>query len=192
MSNNSASTLIYGSPILMGDNTIPGLEIPKEIKAAIPHIFKVCKDFGLDFYETVIEFLTYDDISEIAAYGGFPVRYPHWSFGMEYEELSKGYEYGQHRIFEMVVNTNPCYLYCLDSDTYTDNVTVIAHALGHNDFFKNNLWFQPTSQNMMNEFGNHRARIIRYMQRWGRKTLFSFSHALYIDLLYYLFVYSSS
>lgn len=171
---SSASTLIYGSPILMGNNTIPGLEIPKEIKAAIPHIFQVCRDFGLDFYETVVEFLTYDDISEIAAYGGFPVRYPHWSFGMEYEELSKGYEFGQHRIFEMVVNTNPCYLYCLDSNTYTDNVTVIAHALGHNDFFKNNLWFHPTSQNMMNEFGNHRSRIMRYMQRWGKENVGSF------------------
>jgi stage V sporulation protein R len=27
----------------------------------------------------------------IAAYGGFPTRYPHWRFGMEYEQLSKGY-----------------------------------------------------------------------------------------------------
>lgn len=171
---SSASTLIYGSPILMGNNTIPGLEVPKEIKAAIPHIFKVCKDFGLDFYETVVEFLTYDDISEIAAYGGFPVRYPHWQWGMEYEELSKGYEFGQHRIFEMVVNTNPCYIYCLDSNTYTDNITVIAHALGHNDYFKNNIWFHPTSQNMMNEFGNHRSRIIRYMQRWGKETVGQF------------------
>jgi stage V sporulation protein R len=171
---SSATTLIYGSPILMGNNTIPGVEIPKEIKAAIPHIFKVCKDFGLDYYKTVIEFLTYDDISEIAAYGGFPVRYPHWSFGMEYEELSKGYEFGQHRIFEMVVNTDPCYLYCLDSNTYTDNVTVIAHALGHNDFFKNNLWFAPTCKNMMNDFGNHRSRIVRYMQRWGKETVGSF------------------
>jgi stage V sporulation protein R len=171
---SSASTLIYGSPLLMGNNTIPGLEVPKEIKAAIPHIFKVCKDFGLDYYETIVEFLTYDDISEVAAYGGFPVRYPHWQWGMEYEELSKGYEFGYHRIFEMVVNTCPCYIYCLDSNTYTDNVTVIAHALGHNDFFKNNIWFHPTSQNMMNEFGNHRSRILRYMQRWGREAVGQF------------------
>lgn len=171
---SSVSTLYYGSPILMGDNTIPGIPIPKEIRAAIPHIFKVCKDFGLDYYETVVEFLTYDEISEVAAYGGFPVRYPHWQWGMEYEELSKGYEFGQHRIFEMVVNTNPCYIYCLDSNTYTDNITVIAHALGHNDFFKNNIWFHPTSQNMMNEFGNHRSRIMRYMQRWGRENVSQF------------------
>ncbi len=33
------------------------------------------------------------EMNEIAAYGGFPNRYPHWRFGMEYERLAKGYEY---------------------------------------------------------------------------------------------------
>jgi stage V sporulation protein R len=28
-------------------------------------------------------------MNEIAAYGGFPNRYPHWRFGMEYEQLSQ-------------------------------------------------------------------------------------------------------
>jgi len=36
--------------------------------------------------------LSYDHMNEIAAYGGFPNRYPHWRFGMEYERLSKSYE----------------------------------------------------------------------------------------------------
>jgi stage V sporulation protein R len=37
----------------------------------------------------------------------FPTRYPHWSFGMEYDRLSKGYGYGLSKIYEMVVNTDP-------------------------------------------------------------------------------------
>jgi stage V sporulation protein R len=65
-------------------------------------------------------------------------------------------------------NTNPCYLYCLDSNSFVDHVTVIAHATGHNDFFKNNVHFSQTSQNMMNELANHGSRIRRYMSEWGK------------------------
>ena len=34
--------------------------------------------------------LDYEEMNEVAAYGGFPTRYPHWRFGMEYEQLTKG------------------------------------------------------------------------------------------------------
>ena len=99
----------WGSPLLMGDNTTPGLQIPEEIKKIMPDIFKAVRDFGLDFYPTVVQMLTYDEISEVAAYGGFPVRFPHWKWGMEYNELQQGYEHGMHRIYEMVVNClHPC------------------------------------------------------------------------------------
>ena len=94
----------WGSPLLMGDNTTPGLQLPEEIKKVIPDIFKAVREFGLDFYPTVVQMLTYDEISEVAAYGGFPVRFPHWKWGMEYNELQQGYEHGMHRIYEMVVN----------------------------------------------------------------------------------------
>lgn len=94
----------HGASLLAGDSTTPGVQIPDELKKVIPDIFKACKEYGLDFYPTVIQMLSYDEISEIAAYGGFPVRYPHWQWGMEYEELQRGYQYGMHRIYEMVVN----------------------------------------------------------------------------------------
>lgn len=163
------SQLMQSPTLLMGDNTIPGVKIPKEILVKIPGILQACRDFGLDFYDTIVEFLTYDEISEVAAYGGFPVRYPHWQFGEQYEDLSKGYQHGMHRIYEMVINTSPCYIYCLDSNTVVDHVTVIAHATGHNDFFKNNVFFGQTSQNMMNELANHGSRIRRYMSEWGKE-----------------------
>ena len=98
---------MLGSPVLMGDKTIPGVPMPENLKKLLPEIYKKVSDFGCDFYPTVVEMLTYDEISEIAAYGGFPVRYPHWKWGMEYEELQRGYMHGMHKIYEMVVNTNP-------------------------------------------------------------------------------------
>jgi len=182
--SNKTNQFMHGSSLLIGDNTIPGLKIPEELRVLIPDIIKECRDFGLDFYPTVVQMLTYDEISEVAAYGGFPVRFPHWKWGMEYEELQRGYEHNNYRIYELVINTSPCYIYCLDSNTLVDNVTVISHALGHNDFFKNNIYFSPTSQNMMNELANHGTRIRRYMARWGKEKVTEFiDHCLRIETL---------
>jgi stage V sporulation protein R len=165
---------MHGSPILLGDNTVPGVQLSKELKELAPKILQACRDWGLDFYPTVVQLLTYDEISEIAAYGGFPVRFPHWSFGMEYEELQRGYEFGMHKIYEMVINTNPCYIYCLSSNTLVDHLTVIAHATGHNDFFKNNIHFSATDTNMLNKMANHGTRIRKYMARWGKERVTEF------------------
>ena len=163
-----------GSPLLMGDNRTPGLRLPADLEVLIPQIIKVCEGFGLDFYPIVVQKLTYDEISEVASYGGFPVRYPHWKWGMEYEELQRGYEHGMHKIYEMVINTNPCYIYCLDSNTLVDDVTVVGHAIGHNDFFKNNVFFRHTADNMMNQLANDASRIRRYISRWGKEKVTEF------------------
>jgi len=180
----SSSKFFRGAPLLIGDNTTPGVRIPDELMKLIPTIFQKVRDFGCDFYPTVVQMLTYDEISEIAAYDGFPVRFPHWKWGMEYEELQRGYEHGMHRIYEMVINNNPCYIYCLDSNTLVDHVTVIAHALGHNDFFKNNVFFSRTNMSMMDEFANHGTKIRRYMTRWGKERVIEFlDHVLRIETL---------
>src|SRR5919109_91430 len=68
---------------------------------------------------------------EIAGYGGFPTRYPHWSFGMQYEELKKGYEYGLSKIYEMVINNDPCYAYLMRCNHTVDQKLVMAHVYGH-------------------------------------------------------------
>lgn len=120
---------MMGSPVLMGDNRIPGVSIPEDLKKLLPEIFRKVSEFGCDFPPTVVEMLTYDEISEIAAYGGFPVRYPHWKWGMEYEELQRGYMHGQHRIYEMVVNC------CgLKTRILTDRGTVFAEDVKEGDF----------------------------------------------------------
>ena len=49
------------------------------------------REAGLDFFPVFFEVLDWKQMNEVAAYGGFPNRYPHWRFGMEYEQLSKSY-----------------------------------------------------------------------------------------------------
>jgi stage V sporulation protein R len=122
---------------------------------------------GLDFFPQVFEVCDYDTINILAAQGGFPSRYPHWKFGMDYDQLSKGYTYGLQKIYEMVINTNPCYAYLLQVNNWVDQKIVMAHVYGHNDFFKNNAWFANTDRKMMDVMANHGTKIRRYMERYG-------------------------
>lgn len=122
---------------------------------------------GLDFFPQVFEVCDYDTINILAAQGGFPSRYPHWKFGMDYDQLSKGYTYGLQKIYEMVINTNPCYAYLLQVNNWVDQKIVMAHVYGHNDFFKNNAWFSNTDRKMMDVMANHGTKIRRYMERYG-------------------------
>jgi stage V sporulation protein R len=86
---------------------------------------------------------------------------------MEFEELSKGYSYGLQKIYEMVINNNPCYAYLMRQNEMIDQKLVMAHVYGHCDFFKNNDWFAHTSRKMMDEMANHGTRVRRLMDEVG-------------------------
>jgi stage V sporulation protein R len=131
-------------------------------------------DYGLDFYPVVFEVCDYDTINILAAQGGFPSRYPHWRFGMEYDQLSKSYAYGLQKIYEMVINTDPCYAYLLNANHLVDQKLVMAHVYGHADFFKNNLWFKSTDRNMMDVMANHGTKVRRYMEKYGQDRVETF------------------
>ena len=65
-----------------------------ELQEIASNLAVIAKDAGLDFFTTSFELVDYQQLNEIAAYGGFPTRYPYWRFGMEYDRLSKSYTYG--------------------------------------------------------------------------------------------------
>jgi len=142
-------------------------KLPSDIAKQVKTIAAYAREEGLDFYETIFELLDFDEMNQVAAYGGFPQRYPHWRYGMEYERLRKQHSYGLSRIYEMVINTNPCYAYLLRDNQPVDHKTVIAHVYAHADFFKNNVWFEHTNRKMLDEMANHATRIRRYVDRFG-------------------------
>jgi len=151
--------------------------LPLEIARIQEQMEQRARDYGLDFFETIFEVLDYEEISMVAAYGGFPVRYPHWRFGAQFDELRKGYAYGLQKIYEMVINTDPCYAYLLACNALMDQKLVIAHVYGHCDFFKNNAWFAPTNRRMLDQMANHAARIERYIDRQGFEQVETFIDA---------------
>jgi stage V sporulation protein R len=152
-------------------STVNTHNLPADLRAIQLETEDHARAYGLDFYDTIFEVLDYDEISEIAAMGGFPTRYPHWRFGMEYQQLSKGYRYGLQKIYEMVINNDPCYAYLLRCNQLVDQKLVMAHVYGHNDFFKNNVWFSQTNRKMMDETANHGSRIRSYMERYSEDTV---------------------
>jgi stage V sporulation protein R len=148
--------------------------LPPHLQALKEEIEGYARDYGLDFYETIFEVVEGEDLNEIAAYGGFPTRYPHWSFGMSFEELKKGYDYGLSKIYEMVINNDPCYAYLMRCNHDVDQKLVMAHVYGHCDFFKNNAYFAHTSRKMMDEMANHGIRIRRYAEKHGEDEVEAF------------------
>ena len=149
-------------------------KLPAELQRWQGKIKDIAQKAGLDFYETIFEMLDFNQMNEVASYLGFPTRYPHWRFGMEYEEMQKGYSYGLHRIYEMVINNDPTYAYLLESNNLVDQKLVMAHVYAHVDFFKNNTWFSHTNRHMMDEMANHATRINRYIERYGIETVENF------------------
>ena len=147
-------------------------------------IAEVAREAGLDFFDTVFELVDYNQLNEVAAYGGFPTRYPHWRWGMEYERLSKTYKYGLSVIYELVINTNPSYAYLMRANPLVLQKTVIAHVYAHVDFFKNNYWFSKTNRKMLDQMANHASIVRRIIDDVGQDEVEDFiDHCLTLDNL---------
>jgi stage V sporulation protein R len=143
------------------------LPLSPELRSLQQEIEAHARSFGLDFFDTIYEVLDWEEINEVAAFGGYPARYPHWRFGMEYVELSRSYAYGLSKIYEMVINNDPTYAYLLAANHFVDQKLVMAHVCGHGDFFKHNFMFAGTNRKMLDEMANHSTRVRRYMERFG-------------------------
>ena len=146
----------------------------EQLAPIIRDIEEHARAYGLDFFPVIFEMLDDEQINMVASYGGFPTRYPHWRFGMQYEYMHKSYGYGLHKIYEMVINNNPCYAYLLNSNQLVDQKLVIGHVFAHCDFFKNNAYFRGTNRRMMDELANHGNRIHGYMARYGQNVVEDF------------------
>src|SRR5262245_9179182 len=153
------------------------MNLPAEIDRARQEIEGYARGFGLDFYDVVFEVLDYDQLNEVASYGGFPTRYPHWRFGMDYEELAKTYSYGLSKIYELVINNNPVYAYLMKANAPVEQKLVMAHVFGHADFFKNNLWFSKTNRRMIDAMANHATRVRSHIDRHGVENVEDFIDA---------------
>ncbi len=152
-----------------------------ELEKWIEIITEKAAEYGLDFYPTHFEVVPDHVIYELGSYG-LPARFSHWTFGRDYHRQKTSYEYGMSKIYEIVFNTDPCQAFLMDSNSMLSHKFVVAHVLGHNDFFKNNVYFDQTDRQMIEKVRLHGNRIRRYEEEFGALVVEEFlDAALSID-----------
>lgn len=122
--------------------------------------------YGLDFFDMRYEVCPPDVVYTIAGFG-MPTRYAHWSFGKQYYRQKLDFDLGLSRIYELVVNNDPCYAFLLDANSVLQNEVIVAHVLGHSDFFKNNARFRHTNRQMVETMAVTANRFRGYEQRYA-------------------------
>ncbi|HWQ32240.1 MAG TPA: SpoVR family protein [Blastocatellia bacterium] len=150
----------------------------RELEKALEQIWDIAVNkFGLDPYPTKFEIVPSTVMYEVGSYA-LPGRYSHWSFGKAYHKMKTMYDLGLSKIYEVVINSNPSYAFLLDTNSLLQNKLVIAHVLGHVDFFKHNAWFSPTNRRMLDDAATHAQRIAEYEFKYGRKVVEQFLDAV--------------
>lgn len=148
--------------------------LSERLEGARTEIEEYARKYGLDFYDTVFEAVSPREMLVAAARDGFPSRYEHWRFGMEYRMMKTQFDLGGMRIYEMVLNSDPALAYILNDNNDVNNKLVMAHVFAHVDFNKNNTHFQHTDRNMIDVMANHRRRLRQYGRRYGIDTVDDF------------------
>ncbi|QFT88166.1 SpoVR family protein [Bacillus sp. THAF10] len=149
----------------------------KALFHAIDDITEIAKGFGLDFYPMRYEICPADIIYTFGAYG-MPTRFSHWSFGKQFHKMKLHYDLGLSKIYELVINSNPCYAFLLDTNSLIQNKLIVAHVLAHCDFFKNNCRFQNTNRDMVESMAATAERIKQYEHDYGKKEVEDFLNAV--------------
>lgn len=153
----------------------------KALERAIEEITEIARGFGLDFYPMRYEICPADIIYTFGAYG-MPTRFSHWSFGKAFYKMKLQYDLNLSKIYELVINSNPCYAFLLRGNSLIQNKLIVAHVLAHSDFFKNNVRFSNTSRDMIESMAASAERIRSYEMKYGKETVEEFlDHALAIQ-----------
>ena len=149
----------------------------KELEKSVEQIWEIARKFGLDPFPTNFEIVPASVMYEVGSYA-LPGRYSHWTFGKAYHRMKTMYDFGLSKIYEVVINTNPSYGFLLETNSPVQNKMVIAHVLGHVDFFKNNIYFSKTNRRMVESVSAHTRRIMEYEFKYGRKVVENFLDAV--------------
>jgi stage V sporulation protein R len=149
----------------------------KALEYAIEEITEIAQGFGLDFYPMRYEICPPDIIYTFGAYG-MPTRFSHWSFGKSFHKMKMQYDFGLSKIYELVINSDPCYAFLLEGNSLIQNKLIVAHVLAHCDFFKNNVRFSKTNRNMVESMSASAERIREYELEFGQQRVEKFIDAV--------------
>ena len=126
----------------------------------------IAKAHDLDWFPIRYEVCDYYSMIGHMAYHGMPTHYGHWSYGKSFEQIHQRYNAGMEGLpYELIINSNPSIAYLMKENPEYLQVLIMAHCVGHSDFFKNNATFANTSpENIVARLRNAKKRIQAYVE----------------------------
>jgi stage V sporulation protein R len=109
-------------------------------------ICEIAEKRGLDWFPINYEVCDYHSMIGHMTYHGMPTHYGHWSFGKSFERTRTMYNMGMEGLpYELIINSNPSIAYLMRENPAYLQILIMAHCVGHSDFFKNNRMFAHTN-----------------------------------------------
>jgi|TARA_R110001592_G_scaffold39955_1_gene131365 stage V sporulation protein R len=129
-------------------------------------ICEIARSYGLDWFDINYEICDYYEMIGHMSYHGMPSHYNHWSYGKTFERTHLNYNMGQSGLpYEMIINSNPSIAYLMMQNPLYLQVLIMAHCVGHSDFFKNNRCFKDTDpDHVVSRMRNAKKRIQGYIE----------------------------
>ena len=129
-------------------------------------ICDIAKSHGLDWYPITYETCDYYEMIGNMAYHGMPTHYDHWSYGKSFEIQHSQYQHGMTGLpYELIINSNPCISYLMRENPLYLQTLIMAHCVGHSDFFKQNRMFKHTrADTIVPRMRNAKKRIQKYTE----------------------------
>jgi stage V sporulation protein R len=135
----------------------------KDLEQWSERIEEVATNLGIKFYPQEFEIIDYRTMLEMSTYAGMLSFYPHWSSGKRYEVKSTFYQLGlEYLPYELVIASNPCLAYLMNTNDLAMQILTMAHVYGHNNFSRINKYFREfVKPNFVLDFFKSSAERIR-------------------------------
>jgi stage V sporulation protein R len=129
-------------------------------------ICEIAKSHGLDWFPIIYEVVDYYEMIGHMSYHGMPSHYKHWSYGKSFERTHQMYNLGVEGLpYELIINANPSIAYLMRENPLYLQILIMAHCVGHSDFFKHNRIFKDTHPaSTVIKFKSARDRIKKYIE----------------------------
>ena len=138
----------------------------EELKEWDEKIVELAKKHSLDWYELDYEVVDYHEMIGAMVHHGMPSMYSHWSFGKAFEQTMNRYNLGAEGLpYELIINSDPSLAYLMRENPLYLQILIMAHCVGHSDFFKNNRMFKNTqAQSILQRLRSAKKRIQGYVE----------------------------
>jgi stage V sporulation protein R len=138
----------------------------EDLKEWDEKIRELAVGYGLDWYPINYEVCDYYSMIGHMSYHGMPTHYDHWSYGKTFERTHQAYNAGVEGLpYELIINSNPSIAYLMRENPLYLQILIMAHCVGHSDFFKNNRMFQHTrAESVIGRFRAAKKRIQEYVE----------------------------